>query len=221
MRTKLLPFLACFTMHCSGPSGPDPNPAIATASVSPIPTNNSVTCAGPPDEIALLGSLCSFTAPAGVGLTRQGAPTWTWMNPDVAVSLGEASAPQLLIYSRATGSGDTNQASTAQLACFVDLHPGGAPIDDWRHAEAVTRARRSLRPSGSIRAAIRSRAPPISSGGIQSSTRSGWPRPGGADPGGGSVVMAPPTERSPWRCPREGTIRRRPVHAVFVDGDLR
>jgi hypothetical protein len=92
-------------------------------------------CTGPDDEVALLGSLCGFAAPEGVGV--RGAPRWSWIDPDVAVSLGDAFAPQLLIYATAPGPGDTNQAATARVAAFVDVHPGGTPVDDWRASEAV------------------------------------------------------------------------------------
>jgi hypothetical protein len=121
--------------HCSGSSGPPPSGAIATSAASVEPTATQVTCTGPSEEVTALGSLCGFAAAPGL----DSAVRWAWRDPDMAIALGGASGPSLLLYADVPCcEDDQNVASKARMAVFVALHPGSASVDDWHAAEAVT-----------------------------------------------------------------------------------
>jgi hypothetical protein len=134
MRTVAIS-VVLFAAHCGGSSGPQPNSGIATSATTVGPTATQVTCTGPADELAMLGSLCDFSAETGT----QNTVRWSWQEPDMAVALGDSSGAYLLLYAAVPCcNGNDNEASAAHMSAFVDLHPGSQPIDDWHTAEAVT-----------------------------------------------------------------------------------
>jgi hypothetical protein len=111
MRGLTIP-VAFLAAHCAGSSGPAPNHAIATTAAVAAPTATQITCTGPADDLARLGSLCGFTSPAG----SQNTIRWAWRDPDMAVALRALSGPGLLVFADVPCChDDANEAAQAQL----------------------------------------------------------------------------------------------------------
>jgi hypothetical protein len=95
-----------------------------------------VSCAGPDDEMSLLGDLCGISA-----------SSLDWLPTDapagMAIAIGPASGPLVLIYNRLEyePAASRNVAGEIQYAAFVSL-VGRADdavdtLEHWKQAEAV------------------------------------------------------------------------------------
>jgi len=116
-------------------AAPPVNPGIANvAGMVTMPFR--VDCAGPANEVALLGSLCGSVT-ISAAWRRTDAPD------GMAMSLGPGAGPSLLLYNRLDSeAGDGNVAANAKYSAYVLLSASSdspnAKLDGWPNGEPVT-----------------------------------------------------------------------------------
>lgn len=123
---------------CFSPSSevaaPPVNPGISNvAGMVTMPFR--VDCAGPANELAMLGTLCGT-------VTNSAFWTGTDAPAGMAMSLGPEGGPWLLVYNRLESEpGDGNVAADAKYSAFVLLSGGGdstnARLGGWTKGERV------------------------------------------------------------------------------------
>lgn len=145
-RTSILAVMIALTLPVAGcvyspafehEPGPGPSDDIST-SVAPEGTSGSpstVSCDGPEDELALLGSLCGSSQPS---------PTWNGHVGDQSIAFrgtdGGAALLVLGYHTQELPDGERDHAADIRYAAYLVLDP---PWDDTNHWESTRRLMRA------------------------------------------------------------------------------